>query len=202
MEEIAEIDILIHQGKAFDLALRWETDPLIYKAITAIANSAPCRLTVPSHGLPPAWRAAVVGAKGMTNLNAAKNPPDVRDYYDVITVDNDTVEINSKHALDWKAHTANTGSLVYRTPFDLTGYTARMSIKDRIGGTELVSLTTENGRISLDVSGSVVLLSLDATDTAAFTWTAGVYDLELVPPTSKVAALARGVVTVEKEVTT
>lgn len=43
-------DLTIQQGKTFALVLRWETEPIVYKAITAITLTAPARLTVTDHG--------------------------------------------------------------------------------------------------------------------------------------------------------
>lgn len=85
---------------------------------------------------------------------------------------------------------------------DLTGYTARLAVKDKIGGTVLLSLTTENGGIAIDNVAKTITLTIAATATDDFTWTRGVYDLELISPAGVVTALISGKVTVTKEVTT
>lgn len=67
------------------------------------------------------------------------------------------------------------------TPVDLTGFTARMHIRNSIDATTtLLELTTENSRIALGGVAGTVQLSVDASDTPALTFTEGVYDLELV----------------------
>ena len=66
-------DLSLVQGKTFALVLRWETEPVIYRAITAIQQTAPVRLTVTAHGAPDGWRCAVSNAKGMTEINAEAN---------------------------------------------------------------------------------------------------------------------------------
>lgn len=85
--------------------------------------------------------------------------------------------------------------------WNLTGWTARMTIKDSKGGTTLLSLTTSNSRITLGGSAGTVTLTITAADTAALTWTRGVYDLELVNG-STVYRILEGVITVNEEVTT
>ena len=52
-------DLTIQQGRTFSLALRWESPPVVYRPITAIAQTAPARLTVPAHGVPDGWRVAI-----------------------------------------------------------------------------------------------------------------------------------------------
>jgi hypothetical protein len=65
------------------------------------------------------------------------------------------------------------------TPINLTGYTARMALRDRVGSSDVaLSLTTENGRIALGgVAGTVDLTVTAAAMTLTGTY---VYDLELV----------------------
>ncbi|MBK8773003.1 MAG: hypothetical protein IPM06_21580 [Rhizobiales bacterium] len=58
-----------------------------------------------------------------------------------------------------------------------------MSIKDVVGGTELLRLDTTNARIALDNAAKTIALTISAADTAAITWLEGVYDLELVSAT-------------------
>jgi len=194
-------DLTIQQGKTFALVLRWETEPIVYKAITAITQTAPARLTVTGHGAPDGWRVAVVSVKGMTEINAANTPPRSTDYTPVTVLDADTVELNEVNAAGFHAYTSG-GYLQYNTPVDLTGYTARMAIKDKIGGTVLHSMTTENDGIALDNTKKTITLTVAATETDDFVWTRGVYDLEMVSPTGVVTALISGRVSISKEVTT
>lgn len=88
-------------------------------------------------------------------------------------------------------------------PVDLTGYTARMQVRATIDAPDvLLELSTINARITLpDPAQGQLLLEVSATDTAAITWTGGVYDLELTSPAGKVTRLLRGTVTVSPEVT-
>jgi len=204
-------DIQIRQGKTFSMVVRWETEPIVFKPISAIslAFGAP-HLTVAGHGCPAGWRAAVTRVKGMKQINAADNPPKSGDYHPVTVIDSNTVEFNSLAPFDdngneWPAYTEG-GFLQYNTPVDITGYSARMKIKDKVGGTVLAS--TEAGdsplnvlTITLDAANKTITLSIAATATDDFAWTKGVYDLEMVSPTGVVTTVLSGKVSVTKEVT-
>lgn len=191
----------IQQGKTFLCDLRWEAPPIIYIPITGIVQAAPVRITAPGHKLPDGWRVAVVSVKGMTEINAEANSLRDSDYRPVTVVDANTVEINAINAASYKAYTSG-GYLQCNTPVDLTGFTARMTIRNKVGGTELLSLTTENNRITIDTVNKKITLTLSATDTAAITWTRAVYDLEMVSADGVVTALLSGDISVTKEVTT
>lgn len=225
------------RGKTFGpLVIRWETNAIIYKQISAITQTAPVRMTVVSHGIPNGWRAVVSGVKGMTEMNVADQTR-IRDddYHQVTVIDANTVEFNDVNASAFKAYTSG-GYLQYNTPADLTGYTARMAIKAKagesnllkctVGGvaggvkptsagsdgavtwvaatsgtpakewvsgatyvvddvidtTDLLRLTSENGRIAIDTSAKTITLTVSAADTALLTWKRGEYDLEMVSP--------------------
>lgn len=84
--------------------------------------------------------------------------------------------------------------------YDLTGHAARMQIRRDIQSTEvMLSLTTENGRITIDGAEGTIELVVSAADTTALDRD-GVYDLELVEG-SIVKRLIRGAVRVNLEVT-
>lgn len=205
-------DLQITQGKTFALVLRWETEPVISKPITAIslAFGSP-RLTVVGHGAPDGWRTAATRVKGMKQINAENSPPSDSDYHPATAIDANTIEFNGVTPCDdngneWPAYLSG-GFLQYNTPVDLTGFVGRMKIKDKVGGTVLAS--TEVGddpldilTIAIDNAAKTITLTISATDTAALTWKAGVYDLEMVSPTGVVTAILSGKVFVSKEVTT
>lgn len=192
-------DLTLRQGASFELPIKWETEPLIYKAISGISQAAPCVIDCVGHGIPNGWRVTIVSVKGMTQINAQNTPPNDADYVVATVVDADTVELNSVNSASYKAYTGG-GYIQYRTPKDLTGFTARMSVMDKIGGTELIRLDT-NGGITIDVATSTVTLRVDADSTALMGWKKGVYDLELVAEDGTVTALLYGSVDVVKEVT-
>jgi hypothetical protein len=86
------------------------------------------------------------------------------------------------------------------TPVDLSGYTARMHIRDKVGGTLLLELTTENGRIEVDDILKEIRRTISADDTADITWRKGVFDLEMVQ-VDYVIKIDSGTVDVADEVT-
>lgn len=89
------------------------------------------------------------------------------------------------------------------TAINLTGYTARLNVRETYAsGTAILTLTTENGGITLGGSAGTITLSASATTTAALTAPfSGVYDLELVSGGGVVTRLLEGAATVSPEVT-
>jgi hypothetical protein len=86
-------------------------------------------------------------------------------------------------------------------PIDLTGYTARMQIRETYASpTPLVSLTTGSG-ITLEAADGVVNVEITADQTAALAARRGVYDLELEDASGFVTRLVEGKVTIRPEVT-
>jgi tRNA threonylcarbamoyladenosine modification (KEOPS) complex Pcc1 subunit len=85
---------------------------------------------------------------------------------------------------------------------NLTGYTARMMLRSAFtSASNVISLTTENGRIALGGSAGTITLTISATDTAALAAPQyGVYDLELVSG-STITRLIQGTFTVLPEAT-
>ena len=66
---------------------------------------------------------------------------------------------------------------------NLTGYTARMMARTAVSAASpFITLTTENGGITLGGTAGSVTLNMTAAATSAITEALGVYDLELVAP--------------------
>lgn len=191
----------IKQGATFKFVFRWETLPIIYRAISAVVAQAPVRITAVGHGLTDGWRVAVVSVKGMLDLNAANSPPRDSQYHPATVIDANTIELNDVNASRYSPYTGG-GYVQFNTPADMAAYTARMTLRNRIGGTLLLSLTTANGRIAIDDTAKTVTLNLSAAETEAITFTGAVYDLEMVSPTNVVTSIAAGAVKVTREVTT
>ena len=189
------------QGSTFSLVLRWEKEPIVYKPITAITQTAPVRITAPAHGLVEGWRAAVVGGKGMDELRAVPNEIKDRDYHQATVIDADTIEFNDVNAAGFKAYGGG-AHLQYNAPVELTGYVARLIVKDKVGGVTLFEMTTENSRVVLDPLLHTITLTVTATDLASQTWVKGVYELELESPSGVVTKLMSGAATVTKEIPT
>ena len=65
-------------------------------------------------------------------------------------------------------------------PRDLTGYTARMTIRrEKSQEAVVLALTEANGRVSLTELSGIVTLAISAADTADLSFGGGVYDVEL-----------------------
>lgn len=86
-------------------------------------------------------------------------------------------------------------------PMDLAGYSARMQVRTHFGGTVLLELTTDNGRITIDDADGTIDLLLSATDTADLDFDTGVYDLEIQNSDGFVSRLVQGNITLSREVT-
>lgn len=99
--------------------------------------------------------------------------------------------------ITWKDHTGS--------PIDVSGFSARMQIRDRIGGTVLHEFDSGDGSIVLGGSSGTIRLIASATDTEDWTWSEGIYDLELTDEGSVpvvVTRLLQGRFHVSPEVTT
>lgn len=182
--------IKLSTNESFSRVIRWGAKPIVYAPITGIAQAAPVVFTAVGHGLVDGWRAAPVSVVGMKQINAKDSPPSDDDYHQVTVIDVDHVSMNDIDASLFSAYTSG-GYLRYLTPMDLTGYTARMQIKDKVGGTVLLLLETNpapgggvgNGRIVIDNTAKTITLTVAEADVAAagFTVMRGVTDLIMVP---------------------
>lgn len=87
-------------------------------------------------------------------------------------------------------------------PTDLTGSTARMHARGKVGdAAALLTLTTENGGVTLGGTAGTITIYLSAVQTAALGWKGAVYDLEVVHSNGDVRRLFAGSISVSPEVT-
>ena len=85
---------------------------------------------------------------------------------------------------------------------NLAGYTARMQIRPEVDSTTiLISLTTENSRITITPLTGLLDLFISATDTAALSFDVAAYDVEIVSTGGEVTRLVQGKVKLSREVT-
>lgn len=200
-------DIEIRQGETFQRIIRWEKPPFIYIPITAIAKVAPVLITAPAHGLVTGWRTLVVSVLGMDDVNSPIHvPPRDTDFTQVTVVDVNTLTLNAVNAAGFSAYVSG-GYLQFYTGEDLTGYTARMSIRNSIGGALIMSLTSgaPDNRITISTVTRTITVTINAADTAAYSDISSrydVYDLEMVSASGVVTTIFFGKVTLKKEVTT
>lgn len=84
---------------------------------------------------------------------------------------------------------------------NLTGFTARMKVRNASTDVELLSLTTENGKIALGGVAGTITLTLTAAETALLAPELARYDLELVSAGGIVRRPLQGFVIVSPEQT-
>ena len=107
--------------------------------------------------------------------------------------------------------TCNQGATLQRTltwtdpaknPINLTGYTARMQVRDTAASSSVIlELTTSNTRITLGGTAGTVSLNVAANVTANLVPGLYVYDLEVVSGGGEVTRLVEGNFNVKAEVT-
>lgn len=191
----SKINFKVYQGSTFNEVIRWEDSKKVYIPITNITQAAPCIVTAPTHGLPTGWRTKITNVGGMVEINS-------EEIYHVVTkLTSDTIELNALKTLGYKAYTSG-GILEYNKPMDITGYTARMQIREKLeSDTVIDELTTENAGILIDPVGCGIIIDITATKTALYNFTTAVYGLEVVSPTGVVSNIVNGTLTLVKEIT-
>jgi hypothetical protein len=193
-------DFTIQQGATFNPRLKFSQPQFTVKAITGITKSGQAVVTATGHGLTVDWPVWVVAVVGMDQINhradALRNPAKA---YLGYFVDSNTIQLNVD-STRFAAYTSG-GELLYHPPVDLTGFTARMDIRETLDSDEVIhTLTTENDGIVLgDAAGTIDLL-IPAATTEDFDFNNAVYDLELING-AVVTRLISGAITLSKEVT-
>jgi hypothetical protein len=85
---------------------------------------------------------------------------------------------------------------------NISGYTAKMQIRRRTSDDSvLAEYSTTNGKLAVTGSSGKITLTLGHTDTAALTFTQGVYDLYIASATTVIDYITRGDVDVIARVT-
>lgn len=89
-----------------------------------------------------------------------------------------------------------------KVPHNLTGYTAKMQIRETVESQNFViELTTENGRITLGGAAGTITLTINAADTAKILPKQYVYDLELISGGGQKTTIIEGNFKVKAQVT-
>ncbi len=188
--------LYIRKGEAFELVIRWEMEPILYKAISGISLAGAPVLTVSSHGMPNGWTVRrIVGVNGTKQINTHRLINDVWEPtalgerfpngFKGTAVDANSIRLNELNAAGFTAYTSG-GYIEYMTPVDLSGYTAEMDIRNPDDlTTTLLTLTTANGRITLDNTAKTITLYIAVADVNSITWTEGVTTLEMTPADGK-----------------
>ena len=88
------------------------------------------------------------------------------------------------------------------TAIDLSGYTARMTLRtDYEATSSLLALTSPSGGLVITGASGLVTVTITATQTAALAAGYFVYDLEIVSAGGVVTRMAEGVGAISREVT-
>jgi hypothetical protein len=198
-------DIVNHvRGDTLTMAVQWQDeDTIVYKAITniSIASGAPV-LTVPGHGATDKWKGAVTRVAGMKQINAESSPPADSDYHVMTVLGNDSVEFNSVDAAKFSPYVSG-GFLQYYAPIDLDGYTAKVTIWDKIGKNILASSDAALApldviTVSVDEVNNVVEWTVEAADVQSFPWSNGEYEVEMTSPLGVVTTILQGSISISK----
>lgn len=192
----AKINYKIYQGSTFQETYRWESETKVYVPIQTIQKSAPCQIaTQLPHNLPQGWRFRVVGAGGMKEINNAGDS-----YYVSTSVTANSIEINQVNSLGFTTYTTG-GVVEYNQPIDLSGFNARMQIREAVDSTTVIhEATTANGQIVVDNTGKFIQITLLGNITQNFNFTTAVYSLELYNG-NNVIPFINGNLTLVQEVT-
>jgi hypothetical protein len=163
----------VYQGSTFQEVIRWESATKVYIPITGASKSAPLVISATAHGMPAGWRCKISNVSGMKELNS--------DEYIVSTsATSDSITFNNINSLGYSTYVSG-GVVEYYRPIDLTGYTAKLQIREKLNSdTVIKELNTTNGGIVLDTALSTITLNILAADTAEFTFKSAVYSLELI----------------------
>lgn len=190
--QAAKLHIVMEQGATFDRLLTYRNSPTVKRAIAAITKANPGKLTAVGHGLLTGDKVFVSKLNGMAQA-------DNRAYtIAVLDADNFTLGVDTS---SYDAYVSG-GIVDNGKPIDLTGYTARMQVREKITSTSAVlDLTTANGGVTLGGTAGTIRVLATAAQTAALTIASGFYDLEIIDVTAAVRRLLEGAVTISKEVT-
>lgn len=177
-------DLFVVMGDTFTYAIRWETSPKVYKAISALTNAAPCAVTATAHGIPNGWPVGIESIKNMPELCEGKK-------WTAQVIDANDLILQNLNTADMRTYVSG-GYLVYNTPVFLTGYTASMAIKSPDGSSTYLTLSTTDGSIIIDPVGCTITLNIAAAVSNAWTWVSAIYTLEMTDASGNVKTILHG----------
>lgn len=181
------MDICLRAGLGWQDTIQVFADRKAYRTLEAATQAAPCVLTATAHGVPDNWPVRITGAQGLTELNTA-------DGWVATRLTDDTLEINALNARGLDAYVANSGTLEYDAPRDLTGAQATQVWYAEQGGAPVLTTTSAAGDIDIDTALAAIVPALTpaqvATLQAAFTH--GWHSLVLVDADGALISAAEG----------
>lgn len=197
-------EFAVNRGATYPMTLLWAQPTLTSIPITGVSKAARAVVTATGHGLPSGeWCVYVRGVGGMTKLN--HKPDDVGNVdaaYLATKLTADTVRLNVD-TLDMTTYSSG-GELLFRSPVDLTGYTAKMQVRRtaRAADPPIVEVLSTGiapaSRITLSLG--TVYVELSAADTALID-SPSVYAIEMTEvATGVVTRLVEGIIRTTAEV--
>ena len=122
-------------------------------------------------------------------------------YYLATDTTSNTIELNAINSLQYTAYTSG-GVIEYNKPVDLTGYKARMQVRKSIASTDILyEASTDTGEIDIDLALNTISINIDASVTQGFTFSSGVYSVELYKADGTVLPFITGSLTLVQEIT-
>lgn len=89
-----------------------------------------------------------------------------------------------------------------QTVMNLTGYSAMMQVRETVSSADvLLEASTDEGSITINGPGGIVMVSIGSDITEALDWSSGVYDLEVYTGPTNVKRLIEGNASLSLEVT-
>lgn len=174
-----KLSITVRRGAKADIPIRIESDTLVFVAITAMAKSAPLLVTAPLHGMPNGWRAAIMNAVGMTELNTPWDHLRAADFRKIALVDANSFQFPDVNSASWRTYTSG-GQVVYYQPVDLSAYSAAsLDVRESVGSPLLANYSTGTGTLELDTANSALWLRLSDAQSRALPAGTFVFDIEL-----------------------
>lgn len=86
-------------------------------------------------------------------------------------------------------------------PVNVTGYSALMEVRKAVGGTVIITLSSDNGRITVGTVDGSFTLYISPEDSADLQPGEWVYDLQVTAPDGTVTTLLQGGFTITPQVT-
>lgn len=199
---LTKLNLTIRRGATNVIPIRVEAPEWAYATISAVAQTAPLRIT--ADAVPPDnWRAAIMNVRSVGDFAAANNPPKDAELLPVTVIDSETVEFNAINGAGFKAHTGG-GQLAWKVPLDLAPYNGvRMDVKAKVGGEALLSFSLDNG-LRLDNSTRAVWFEPSVEQSLTLAAKSYVFDIELLRTGGGVDPIcsADSTITVLPEITT
>jgi len=196
------------QGATFTTTFNWYGGGKFMAPIEDICIGYPTRITVTDHLLPSNSDTPVIisGVEpSADNDQASKKRMELLNstelgIAEVIYVDANNFDVPiSTVKCNWET---GTGEITWHKPTPITGFTARMHIREKWHSTDFIhELTTENGGITLTVEDASIQIDITAADTTAFTFNIAVYDIEMISPTGEITRVVEGTIKLIKEIT-